>query len=437
MAIPHLNVKIITRSAGQSAIASAAYRSGEALYNESEKKTHDYTRKEDVRHTEIMAPSDAPSWVNDRQTLWNTVEAGEKRKDARFARTMTLALPREMDVKQNLELVREYVQNNFVKHGMVADIAIHEARSNDGGKNPHAHIMLTMRDIAPDGFSEKKNRTWDKKELLVSWRDSWEEHTNRHLEMAGHDTRISMQSYETQGKDQVPTIHMGPEASALEEQGIETRRGNRNREITQENARRGSAKEQPTKDVSDRPERRRKERTVSDGKFSDKLREMALKAAQDMKGQAWDNDKRETLAPIMSEAKQTENFRSAARHPAKEGLGRGGSATSSKKWTPGVPLQPETPRVAQPDYPQSQPAQNKGNAQQAAQHPSRGSWVNRFKEGVKQVSQTAARLANDIKSKFTKNKGPDAQDRNSHRNRELSRRTEKPQTTGKDKGRER
>lgn len=230
MAIPHLNVSIITRSRGQSAVAAAAYRSACALYNEQDNKTHDYTRKQDVRYTEILAPPDAPAWTLDRAILWRTVEAGERRKDARFARSLTLALPRELNLQQNRVLVANFARENFVSEGMIADLAIHTAKASDGGQNPHAHILLTLRDIDASGFG-KKNRDWDHVKRLESWRDAWESSVNRSMAEAGIDASISMKSYAEQGIDKIPTKHLGPDAWQVEQQGIETQVGDENRKI--------------------------------------------------------------------------------------------------------------------------------------------------------------------------------------------------------------
>lgn len=230
MAIPHLNVAIITRSQGQSPVAAASYRSGEALYNELENKLHDYTRKQDVIHTEILAPDHAPQWVFDRARLWNEVQNTEKRKDARFARSLTIALPRELSMEQNTVLIASFAKENFVSHGMIADLAIHNAAASDGDKNPHAHIMLTLRDVSTDGFG-KKNREWDNVKCLESWRDAWERCVNRSMEQAGVDERISMKSYEGQGIDKIPTKHLGPDAWIAEQQGVETHVGDDNRRI--------------------------------------------------------------------------------------------------------------------------------------------------------------------------------------------------------------
>jgi ATP-dependent exoDNAse (exonuclease V) alpha subunit len=256
---PHFDVQVISRGGGKSAVASASYRSGtkmaarsatapmvasvvaSASYRSGEKlhdaradKTFDYTRKEDVRHKEILAPPDAPAWVTDRETLWNQVEAGEKRKDAQLARDIIAALPRELDTDQQIALVREFVLENFVAEGMIADIAIHEKEASDGGSNPHAHIMLTMREVDAEGFG-KKNRDWNRPDRVSAWRASWETLTNHFLEVAGCAERLSLESYAAQGIDQTPQKHMGYEAWHLEEKGVETDKGNENRHIRHHN----------------------------------------------------------------------------------------------------------------------------------------------------------------------------------------------------------
>lgn len=216
-------------------VAAAAYRSGEVLYDERAGKTFDYSRKEDVVHAEIMAPAGAPAWASDRATLWNKVEASEKRKDAQLARNLIAALPRELDQAQNLALMRDYIQENFIAKGMIADFAIHESDAGDGQKNPHAHILITMRPLEGDGFG-KKNRDWNQKNILKGWRHAWEEQTNRHLALAGSPERVSLKSYKEQGINKHSQVHLGEDAGNLEKRGIETTRGNKNRRVQHENA---------------------------------------------------------------------------------------------------------------------------------------------------------------------------------------------------------
>lgn len=215
---------------GSSAVASASYRSGEALYDQRVEKTFDYRGKEDVIHTEILTPEHAPVWASDRQMLWNQVEQIEKRKDAQLARDIIAALPRELNSEQQIALVREFVQTQFVGKGMIADIAIHDKLASDGRNQPHAHIMLSMRDVTKEGFA-KKNREWNQRTMVSAWRDAWADTTNRHLEAAGRSERLSLESYAAQGIDKVPGEHLGPEAWNMEKKGRETIKGDKNREI--------------------------------------------------------------------------------------------------------------------------------------------------------------------------------------------------------------
>ncbi|WP_444876726.1 MobQ family relaxase, partial [Bacteroides heparinolyticus] len=160
IAIYHCNISIASRGKGKSSVAAAAYRSGEKLTNEWDGITHDYTRKGGVVHTEIMLPSHAPPSFSDRSTLWNSVEKIEKSKNSQLAREIEIALPKELNREKQIELVREYVKENFVKVGMCADIALHD--KND--RNPHAHILLTMRPLNEDttwGAKSKKEYILD------------------------------------------------------------------------------------------------------------------------------------------------------------------------------------------------------------------------------------------------------------------------------------
>jgi hypothetical protein len=145
VAIYHLHAQMVKRAEGESSVAGAAYRSGSRLYEESTGLVHDYTRKHGVEHSEILAPDAAPAWVHDRQTLWNTVEAAERRKDAQVAREIQVGLPIELSDSEQLALVRDYVKREFITKGMVADIGIHR----DNPNNPHSHILLTTRELTP------------------------------------------------------------------------------------------------------------------------------------------------------------------------------------------------------------------------------------------------------------------------------------------------
>jgi ATP-dependent exoDNAse (exonuclease V) alpha subunit len=163
MAIYHLSVKIVKRGSGRSAVAAAAYRAGEQLREERTGLTHDFTRKQGVEHSEILAPTEAPGWVHDRLVLWNSVERIEKRRDAQLAREVELGLPIELDSFSQLALLRQFVQRDFVARGMVADFSIHR----DDPHNPHAHVLLTMRRVSKDGFGLKE-RAWNDRAALIA-----------------------------------------------------------------------------------------------------------------------------------------------------------------------------------------------------------------------------------------------------------------------------
>jgi hypothetical protein len=231
MAIYHFSGQIIGRSNGKSATAAAAYRAGQKIADRTTGEEHDYTRKGGVLGASILAPSHAPDWVFDRSELWNKVEESETRVNSQLAREFDIAIPIELSDYDRIELVREFVQEQFVELGMVADVAFHDFRSH----NPHCHIMLSTREVGQEGFAVK-NRTWNSHALMDKWREAWADHANRALEKAGFDVRIDHRSYEDQGIDLIPTKHMGPAVAALENRGIATRIGDGNRRIEKTNA---------------------------------------------------------------------------------------------------------------------------------------------------------------------------------------------------------
>lgn len=258
MAIYHCSIKIISRGKGKSAVAASAYRSGETITNEYDGVTHDFTRKGGIVHTEIMLPPHAPPDFADRSVLWNSVEKIEKSKNSQLAREIEVALPIELDREKQIQLVRDYVQENFVSVGMCADIAIHD--KEDG--NPHAHIMLTMRPLEQSGewgakskkeyildkdgqritlkngtFKTRKIDTvdWNNKEKAEVWRQAWADCTNKYLAEQNIVERVDHRSYERQGIEQIPTVHVGVSATQMERRGIVTEKGNKNRLIKDQN----------------------------------------------------------------------------------------------------------------------------------------------------------------------------------------------------------
>ena len=230
MAIYHLSMKIISRSSGYSAVASAAYRSGSLMLDERTGLTHDYTRKSGVAEAVILTPATAPAWCTNRAELWNAVEKAERRKNSQLAREIELAIPHELPQDAARETVLAFVRENFVSQGMIADVAFHHMDKT----NPHAHIMLTTRAIGPAGFSGKV-RDWNDRTHAETWRASWADHANRALANASYQEEIDHRSYERQGLEKTPGIHLGKSACAMETRGIETERGEQNRLINRLN----------------------------------------------------------------------------------------------------------------------------------------------------------------------------------------------------------
>lgn len=237
MAIYHFSAKVVSRANGSSAVASAAYRSASELHDDRLNRDHDFSNKAGVIHSEVMLPKGAPERLNDRTTLWNEVEAGEKRKDAQLAREVEFSIPREMNEKQGVQLARDFVKKQFVDRGMVADLNVHWDKAKDGTPKPHAHVMMTMRDVGPEGFG-KKNRDWNSTELLKDWREAWSAHVNERMAELGLEGRIDHRSYEAQGIGLEPQHKIGPAASRRPEQGLEAERIEDHTRIARENGER-------------------------------------------------------------------------------------------------------------------------------------------------------------------------------------------------------
>ncbi len=237
MAIFHLSVKVISRASGRSAVAASAYRAAERLHDERLDRDHDFTNKDGVVHSEVMLPEGAPEEFADREKLWNAVEAAEKRKDAQLAREVEFAIPRELNKQQGIELAREFVEAEFVEKGMIADLNVHWDLGADGNPKPHAHVMLTMREVGKDGFGAKV-RDWNKAELVARWRERWAEHVNQRLAELDVDARIDHRSLEAQGIALEPQDKIGPAASRICGRGLEADRIEEHRAIAQRNGER-------------------------------------------------------------------------------------------------------------------------------------------------------------------------------------------------------
>lgn len=258
----HFAVNIISRGKGKSAVASAAYISGEKIKNEWDGVTHDYTRKSGIIHKEILLPKHVPKEYYDRTTLWNSVEMIEKNSNAQLARNFIIALPKELNFEENTKLIEEFVREHFVSRGMIVDFALHN-ETKEGNQNIHAHIMTIVRPINLDGTWGQKSKKeylfdgngepiltksgqqktrkieltdWNDKGNVEKWREGFSKLCNEYLERNGKEKRVDHRSFKRQGLDQIPTIHLGAAASALENKGIKTEKGDINREIKKQNA---------------------------------------------------------------------------------------------------------------------------------------------------------------------------------------------------------
>jgi Ti-type conjugative transfer relaxase TraA len=234
MAIYHFSAKVISRANGSSAVAAAAYRSASRLEDERLGRGHDFSNKSGVVHSEVMAPEGSPERWQDREGLWNEVEAGEVRKDAQLAREIEFSIPREMSQAQGVELARDFVQQEFVDRGMVADLNVHWDIGPDGLAKPHAHVMLSMREAGPEGFG-KKVREWNSTELLTDWREAWAEHVNTRLAELDIDARVDHRTLEAQGIDLEPQHKIGPAGARRLDRGEDAERAVDHREIARRN----------------------------------------------------------------------------------------------------------------------------------------------------------------------------------------------------------
>ena len=258
----HFSISMISRGKSKSAVASAAYISCEKLTNEWDGVIHDYHNKKGLLHSEIFLSENVPKKFQDRSFLWNSVELNEKASNAQLARNFIIALPKELSFEENKNLITDFIQENFVSKGMIADLAIHD-ESSEGNNNVHAHIMTTLRPINEKGLWQPKSKKeyvldetgekiklksgnyktrkveltdWNDKGNAEKWRESFASLCNRYLEKNNLEKRVDHRSFERQGKEEIPTIHLGASASALERKGIETDKGNINREIKRHNS---------------------------------------------------------------------------------------------------------------------------------------------------------------------------------------------------------
>jgi type II secretory pathway pseudopilin PulG len=318
VAIYHASTKPIARSAGRSAVAAAAYRAGVELVDARTGLVHDYTRKGGVEHTEILTPDGLGA---ERNALWNAAESAEKRKDARTAREWIVALPAELDADQRRQLAHDFAQALVERYGVAVDFAIHAPDREGDNRNYHAHILTTTRQVhrGPDGdlvFGDKAHIELSDKvrrerglggaaDEVKAVRELWEHTANAALERAGLDARIDARSLEAQGIDREATQHLGPVASEMERRGKASDRGDGNREVAANNARRARL----SAEIVDLEAERRRQEREAEAQARREAEEKAQAQAKAQQAQA----RRESLADIVTANQQRPGFR----HPNK------------------------------------------------------------------------------------------------------------------------
>ena len=217
MAIYHLSVKTISRSAGRSATAAAAYRAGVEIADERTGEIHDYRRKGGVESAELVLPAGAPEWAADRAALWNAAEQAEKRKNSTVAREFEIALPAELSPDERQRLALDFARELVERHRCAADVAIHAPGKGGDHQNHHAHILLTTRRLTPEGFSEKTRELDDRKTKEVDgWRARFANLQNERLRENGLEARVDHRSHAERGIETAPTLHLGPGATGYE-----------------------------------------------------------------------------------------------------------------------------------------------------------------------------------------------------------------------------
>ena len=219
MAIYHLSVKAISRSAGRSATAAAAYRAGCKIADERTGEIYDYTRKRGVESADLVLPDGAPEWASHRPRLWNAAELAEKRKDACVAREFEVALPSELSPAERRRLAMDFAKDMANREGCAVDVAIHAPGREGDNRNFHAHILRTTRKVQADGLgakldTEKAGRK--RVDDLEAVRTLWANLTNERLRENGIEAQVDHRSLKAQGIEREPTRHLGPAASGYE-----------------------------------------------------------------------------------------------------------------------------------------------------------------------------------------------------------------------------
>ena len=225
MAIYHLSVKAISRSAGRSSTAAAAYRAGCEITDKRTGEVHDYTRKGGIASTDMVLPDGAPEWATDRSAVWNAAEAAERRKNACVAREFEVALPDELSLDERRRLAVDFAKEMANAEGCAVDVSIHAPGKEGDSRNHHAHILRTTRKVGPEGLTDKldtekagRNRAAD----LDAVRTRWAVLTNERLRENGIEAQVDHRSLKDQGIDRIPTSHLGPFVTGMERRGVQT-----------------------------------------------------------------------------------------------------------------------------------------------------------------------------------------------------------------------
>ena len=254
----HTHVDIVTRAKGASVIAKAAYNARDKLQDEYYGKTHDYSKKTDLVFSKIFLPEHIPKEFSNREYLWNEVEKIEKSKNSQLARNLLFELPRELNEQDRIKLISEFIEENFTSKGMIADCNIHNPPASDNEEQPHAHILLTLREMDREGKWKPKCRKeyildengekiklksgnyksrkvnlndWNEPDKAKEWRENFSKKANEYLARNNIDKRIDPRTFEEQGREELPQIHLGTSSYQMEKKGIQTERGNQNRKI--------------------------------------------------------------------------------------------------------------------------------------------------------------------------------------------------------------
>ena len=254
----HTHVDIVSRSKGASVIAKAAYNARDKLRDEYYVKVHDYSKKDDLVFSKIFLPEHIPKEFSNREYLWNSVEKIEKSKNSQLARNLLFTLPRELNEEDRIKLISEFIEENFTSKGMIADCNIHNPTASDNEEQPHAHILLTLREIDEKGNWKPKSRKeyildengekiklksgnyksrkvnlndWNEPDKAKEWRENFSKKANEYLARNNIAKRIDPRTFEEQGREELPQIHLGTSSYQMEKKGIQTERGNQNRKI--------------------------------------------------------------------------------------------------------------------------------------------------------------------------------------------------------------